>query len=101
MLHLQAGVHLDEVERVIFDQELERSDAAIADLPARLHAALADLGDQRIIDQRRWRFFNHLLMPSLQRAIPAAKPDRATMRIGDYLDLDVARTTQKFLDVDF
>src|SRR5204862_6743604 len=39
MLDLDAGVHLDEVELVILEQELEGADAAIADLAAGLHAA--------------------------------------------------------------
>ena len=42
-----ARVHLDEVERAVLEQELEGADAAVADLPAGLGAALADLGDQR------------------------------------------------------
>ena len=43
-----ARVHLDEVEGAVLVQELEGADAAVADLPAGLGAALADLGDQRL-----------------------------------------------------
>ena len=42
VLDLDARVHLDEEELVVLVQELERAGAAVADLAARLGAALAD-----------------------------------------------------------
>jgi hypothetical protein len=42
VLHLHAGVHLDEVELAVLVQELEGAGAAVADAAAGLGAALAD-----------------------------------------------------------
>jgi hypothetical protein len=46
VLHLHAGVHLDEVELAVLVQELEGARATVADLLAGRGAALADLLDQ-------------------------------------------------------
>ncbi|KAG1247821.1 hypothetical protein G6F65_019957 [Rhizopus arrhizus] len=43
MLHLDAGVHFDEVEAAVLVQELERAGAAVADAHAGFGAHLADL----------------------------------------------------------
>ena len=43
MLHLDAGVHLDEVEAAVLEQELEGAGAAVADADAGIDADLADL----------------------------------------------------------
>src|SRR3546814_15820675 len=43
VLDLDAGVHLDEVEAAVLEQELERAGAAVADADAGIHADLADL----------------------------------------------------------
>src|SRR5207249_4589868 len=60
VLDLAARIHLDEVELAIFEQELECPGAAIADLAARVDAALAAaaatarrLDDDRIADLAR------------------------------------------------
>jgi hypothetical protein len=42
VLHLDPGVHLDEVELAVLVQELEGADAAVADAAAGRRAALAD-----------------------------------------------------------
>ena len=47
VLDLDARVHLDEEELVVLVQELERARAAIADLAARIGAALADRASAR------------------------------------------------------
>jgi hypothetical protein len=52
MFHLHARVHLDEVELVLLEQELERPGAAVADLAAGLGAALADACLESRIDER-------------------------------------------------
>ena len=53
MLDLDARVHLDEVELVLLEQELEGARAAVADLAAGFGAAFADARLQPRIDQRR------------------------------------------------
>jgi hypothetical protein len=46
MLDLDPGVHLDEEELVVLEEEFERARAAIAELAARVGAALADPGER-------------------------------------------------------
>jgi hypothetical protein len=46
VLHLHAGVHLDEIELAVLVQEFEGAGAAVPDLLAGGHAALADPLDQ-------------------------------------------------------
>ena len=100
MLDLHPRVHLDEVELVLLEQELERAGAAIADLAAGLGAALADARLRSRIDQRCRRFFDDLLMAPLHRAVAVAQVHRVLVLVGQHLDLDVARILQKFLQVD-
>ena len=74
MLDLDARVHLDEEERAVLDQELEGADALVADLPAGLGAARADLGHEPSGQTRRRRLLQHLLVAALERAVAAAEP---------------------------
>ena len=66
VLDLDARVHLDEVKLAILEQELECSDAAIADLAAGVDAALADPIAQLRGQLWRRRLFHHFLMAALQ-----------------------------------
>src|SRR5690606_38524255 len=73
MLHLDAGVHLDEVEAAVLVQELERAGAAVADADAGLDADLADLRALLRGDARGRRFLDHLLVAALHRAVALAE----------------------------
>ena len=100
MLHLDAGVHLDEVEAAVLVQEFERARAAVADALARFHADLADLGALRLGDAGGRGLLHHLLVATLHRAVALAQVDRAALAVGQHLDLHVARVLQEFLHVD-
>ena len=100
MLDLHARVHLDEVELAVFVQEFERAGAEIAHLPAGVGATIADPVDQPARDARRRRFFDHLLVAALHRAVALAQPDGVLERVGEDLDFDVPRILQEFLHVD-
>src|ERR1700737_2245367 len=101
MLYLQPGVHLDEIESALFDQELERAETAIVDPPAGPDAALADFGNQRLFKSRGRRLFENLLVATLQRAVATAQPKRIAVAVGQHLDFDMPRMRQKFFDIDF
>ncbi len=100
MLDLNPRVHLDEEEGPVLDEELEGADADIAHPDAGGGAARADFSDQRFRQTGRWRFFQHLLVASLQGAVAAAEPKRLSVPVGDHLDLDMARVAEEFLDID-
>src|SRR4029078_973196 len=100
VLDLEAGVHLDEEELAVLVQELERAGAAIVDLLARGDAALAHLLDDAALDAWGRRLLDDLLVAALHRAVALAEPDRVLVRVGEDLDLDVARVLEKLLHVD-
>ena len=100
VLDLHARVHLDEEELVVLEQELERAGAAVADLAARLGAAVADAREQARRDARRGRLLDDLLVAALHRAVALAQPHRVLVLVGEHLDLDVPRRRQEFLHVD-
>ena len=100
VLDLHARVHLDEVELAVLVEELEGAGAAVADLLAGGGAALADLLDHAARDAGRRRFLDDLLVAALHRAVALAEPDRVLVRVGQHLDLDVARVLEELLHVD-
>src|SRR5258708_19107368 len=100
VLDLDARIHLDEIELLVLEQELERADTAVADLAAGFDTALADAIAQLGRELRRRRFLHHLLMAPLQRAVALAQMHRVFMRVGEDLDLDVAWPLEVLLEVD-
>ncbi len=100
MLDLDAGVHLDEKEFAILVEELHRTDAQIFELLHRLCDRQPDLGAGGRIERRRGAFLPDLLVTPLQRAVALAEMDRAATAVTEYLDLDVTRLLQIFLQID-
>mmetsp|Transcript_24837 Transcript_24837/g.80003 ORF Transcript_24837/g.80003 Transcript_24837/m.80003 type:complete len:494 (-) Transcript_24837:45-1526(-) len=100
VLHLQTSVHLAEVEltTVAVEHELHSASALVLDGFRGRHSSLAHAAAQLLRHVRRWRFFQHLLVPPLHRAVTleqvhgAALPLRA---IAEHLHLHVARVDQE------
>ncbi len=66
MLHLQTGVHLQEVKTLVFaDHKFDRARALVFHRLRQLHRLLAHGLARGLRDERRRRFLNHLLMPAL------------------------------------
>ena len=61
---------------------------------------LADLRAQLVVDQRRRRLLDQLLVAALDRAVALAQVDDVAVLVGQHLDLDVARVGQVALEVD-
>jgi hypothetical protein len=100
MLHLDARVHLDEVELAVLVEELERAGAAIAHRAAGLHDALAHLRADLVRDARRGRLLDDLLVAALHRAVALAQVDHVAVVVGHHLEFDVPRLLEEFLHVD-
>src|SRR6185369_5354707 len=100
MLDLDAGVHLDEIELAVLVQELESARAAVTDLLAGRHAALADLFDQLARNPRRRRLLDDLLVPALHRTVALAQVNAVLVLVGQDLDFDMARVLQELLKID-
>src|SRR3990167_571117 len=99
MLHLHAGVHLNEIELAVFVEELESTSAAVANLLAGSDATLANALNQLAVNTRRRRFFQHLLVAALHGAIALAQVDSILVLVRQDLDFNVARVLEKLLHI--
>src|SRR6476661_5175210 len=101
MLDLNAGVHLQEVVRAIAREEkLARSRVDVSGCLGHRRGAFAHASAQIRVHGDARRFFDHLLMASLHRALSLSERKNVSVRIGEHLNLDVPRTLDEFLDVD-
>ena len=99
MFDLQARIHLHEVKAAIaIEQELDRPGAHIAHRARSTARRLAQGCAACRGDQRRWRFFDDLLMAALHRQSRSKRLIDIAMRVPEYLHLDVARRDEIFLD---
>ena len=71
MLHLDAGVHLQEIEFLgdIVVEKLQRTGASIADRLRERHRGGAKIPADVVGQRRRWRLFPDLLAAALQRTL--------------------------------
>ena len=105
MLHLQTGVHFKEVKaftagvRAGYD-EFDRARRIIADGPRQSDTLFAHGLAHFGRDKGRWRFFDDLLVPPLDRTFAFVQIQNISMLIAQYLDFDVARVQDEFLDKD-
>ncbi len=100
VLDLDAGIHLEEEVLAVLEQALDRAGAGVLDRRRRLGRDLADLCAQLVVDRRRGRLLDQLLVAALQRAVALAEVDHVAVRVGEHLDLDVAGVRQVALEVD-
>ena len=92
VLHLQAGVDLHEIELPVgIDDELHGAGVDVIDGLRGLHRRIAHRRAQRGCQERRGGFLQHLLVAALGRAFALVEVQRVAVRIGEHLDLDVAR----------
>ena len=96
VLDLYARVHLDEVELVVVVQELERADAAVSDVLAGPYTARADAAPLVGPDARSGGLLDHLLVPTLDRAVAFAERDHVAVGVGDDLDLHMPGRSRYF-----
>jgi hypothetical protein len=99
VFHLQAGVHLQEVEILVFaDHELHRARALVLHRLGEGHGLLAHGLARGVGDEGRRRLFDHLLVAALDRAFALVQVNHVAVRIAQHLDLDVARLQHVFFD---
>ena len=101
MLHLDAGVHLHEVEvAALVDQELDRPGADVVDRFGGQHGGIAHALTQISGQGRAGSFLQQLLVTALDRAVALAQVNDVAVAVGDDLELDVAGPLDEFLDVE-
>ncbi|SAK97737.1 hypothetical protein AWB75_07144 [Caballeronia catudaia] len=99
MLDLQARVHLHEVElAVLRHDELDRARADIIHRARRRDRGFAHRAAGFIGETGSGRFFQHLLMAALHRAIAIEEIHRVAVLVGENLHFDVPRTQQVLFD---
>jgi hypothetical protein len=92
MFDLQARVDLHEVEAtVLTDDELHRAGVDVVDRARGQHCGGAHGFAQFGGEERRGGFLQHLLVAALRRAFALVEVQRVAVRVGEDLDLDVAR----------
>ena len=100
VLDLETGVHFQEIELAAWrEQKLDRAGAEIADRSGGGGGGVAQPAPQRGRHGERGRLLDELLMPPLDAALALAQGHHAPERVGEHLDLDVARPFQIFLEV--
>ena len=101
MLDLQPRVHFEEEEALVLSgDELDGAGAVVADGLGQCDRLLAHLPARRLVEQRRRRFLDDLLVAALDRAFALAEIDDVAVLVAEHLDLDVARIDDELLDED-
>ena len=100
VLHLQSGIHLNEIELAVLVEEFDRARAPVAELLHRLGDGRADLDARFGVERRGMRFLEDLLVPALQRAVALTQVHGATPSVAEHLNLDVARLRQVLFQID-
>ena len=99
VLHLQAGVHLQEVEVLLgVHDELDRARVHVVGGARQVAGGLAHALAQLRAHRGRGRLLDHLLVAPLDGAFALAQVDDVAVAVGQHLDLDVARLLDVALD---
>src|SRR5690606_19966299 len=99
VLHLDPGVHFNEIELVVLVQEFEGAGTAITDVETGLDAGLEDGLPCLRIDIGGGRFLQDLLVAALHGAVAVAQVNGVALAVGQDLDFHVARPVEEFLQV--
>ncbi len=94
VLDLDAGVDLEEPELLPGEEELDRAGADVADGAGHGQGGVAQAFAQGGTDRGRRGLLDQLLVAALDRALALEQVHHAAARVGQELDLDVARGLQ-------
>ncbi len=101
MLDLQPRVHLQEIEALVLrGDEFDGAGRVVADGFGQRDRLLAHLLARCLVEQRRRRLLDHLLIAALDRAFALAEMDDVAVLVAEHLDFDVARVGDEFFDED-
>ena len=92
VFHLEARVHFEEEEfpgRI--DQKLDRAGPDVIAGARHFNGALSHLFTQGVVEQGRGRFLDHLLVSTLDAALPLKQMHRIAVRVAQHLNLNVTR----------
>src|SRR4029453_13580034 len=100
VFYLDARVHFDEIKTpLLIYEELDRAHIFVSDLFGQFTGRLSYFLSKPRRHQRRWAFFDHLLVAPLNGTIAFAEMNHVSVTIGDNLKFDVMRIDDELLDV--
>ena len=98
MLDLEPRVHLEEIEVAVRpDDELHGAGASVAHGLRERHSLCAHCRARLLVQERRRRLLQDLLVAPLDGAFALAEMDDVSVRVGEHLDLDVTRLRNELL----
>ena len=101
VLDLDPRVHLhEEVLAVARQKAFDRPRGAVTSGSCGVDGDPSDPHSQRLVDGRRRRFLDELLVPALDRAVALPEVDHVAVAVREDLHLDVPRVDDEALDVD-
>src|SRR4029079_15786903 len=101
MLDLKSRVHFEEIEGAVLScNEFNGAGGIIIHRPGQRHRLLAHGLARLLIQKRRRRLFDDLLVAPLDRAFALAQMDDIAVLVTQYLDFDMARIDDELLDED-
>src|ERR1700730_8489683 len=101
VLHLDAGVHLDEVEgAVVRDEELDGSGGHVVDRVGHHERRLVETGASLLGDGGSGALLEELLVAALHRAVALAQMQADAVPVAQHLHLDVTRLLHELLEVE-
>ncbi len=101
MFDLQTGIHLQEVEALVLaGDEFDRAGGIVVHGLRQRHRLLAHPAAGGLVEQRRRRLLDDLLVAALDRTFALAEIDHVAMLVAEHLDFDVAGIDDEFLDED-
>ena len=100
VLDLDPRVELEEEKVPAVEDELRGACALVADRSPERHGGVAHPLAQVGVERGGGRLFEHLLVAALDRAVALAERHDVAVRVGEDLDLDVARALEVALAED-
>ncbi len=101
MLHLQAGIHLQEIKVLVFvEQEFDRPRIDVIHGFGRFDRNTAHCLAQLVVQGRREGLFQQFLMTALERTFTLTQMNDITLCVCQDLDLDMPRALEQFLEID-
>jgi len=101
MFYLDACVHFHEEEvMVLVEEELDGADIPVMHSLDGFDGNAANFPPELLVDGRRRRFFEELLMPALDRAIALAEMHDMPAMVGNNLHFDMAGLEKISFEVD-
>ncbi len=101
VLHLQPGVHFEEVEIAVrIEEKFDRPHRVVAGCPDHVEGRLAETTPQIWTHHRRWALLHHLLVAALNRTLPFSDIDSVAVTVRHDLDFDVASLVDESFHID-